>query len=282
MIVALASAHPYDTIDADLPLLVDALSQHGVETVIRYWDDPQARWDDVAVTLVRSCWNYIERREAFLAWAERIPHLQNTADILRWNTDKTYLRDLADAGIDVVPTHWDVRTTEELPAALEWVVKPSVSAGSADTARWAMPDDAVAHSRALQDAGRTAMVQPYIASVDAHGETAMIYIDGRFSHAIVKGPRLTQDSAAGTEPTRAESVVATTPEPAHHDAAERVLGICRDRGLDPLYARIDLVEDASGRQLLLELELTEPSLFLPHAGGAADRLADAVLRRVAG
>ncbi len=282
MIVALASAHPYDTTDADLPLLTEAFARRGLEAAIRRWDDPNADWDRAAATVVRSCWNYVDHRDSFLTWAARIPTLYNTIDTLRWNTDKVYLRDLAHAGVAVVPTQWDVAAVADLTPAPEWVVKPSVSAGSADTARWSAPEDVITHSRALQTAGRTAMVQPYIASVDEHGETAMIYLGGRFSHAIVKGPRLTRETAADAELSTADDISATTPLPAHYEAAERVLAACRERGIDPLYARIDLVEDASGRQLLLELELTEPSLFLPHADGAADRFVEALLRRLPG
>ena len=99
----------------------------------------------------------------------------------RLNTHKTYLRDLAQAGCPVIPTAWDVTDEETLVAhadawaipvdETEWVVKPAVSASSRDTARWSDVDDALAHSRSLVEAGRTAMLQPYIASVDDEGET---------------------------------------------------------------------------------------------------------------
>jgi hypothetical protein len=188
--VALVTSERGRPIDPDLPLAVTALADAGLRADVVRWDDPAVDWAAYRVTVVRSCWDYAWRLPEFLAWADSVPALRNPIDVLRWNTDKTYLRDLERAGLPGVPTFWNPSGVPDLPEAGEWVVKPSVSAGSRDTARWTDPDAAMAHVAELIGAGRTAMVQPYQASVDAAGGTAMLFIGGRFSHSVRKGPLL--------------------------------------------------------------------------------------------
>lgn len=113
-------------LDADLPLLQQAAERHGLTMVPARWDDPTVDWNDFDVVVVRSCWDYIDRRDEFLAWAERVPSLRNDARTLRWNTDKTYLRELEDAGVRIISTAWDVRTGDDLGDHAEWVVKPTI------------------------------------------------------------------------------------------------------------------------------------------------------------
>jgi len=233
--------------------------------------------------VVRSCWDYTWRLEEFLSWAASVPRLRNDVRVLRWNTDKVYLRDLERAGLPVVPTVWDPTRAGDLPDAGEWVVKPSISAGSRDTARWPERSAALAHAAELVAAGRTAMVQPYLASVDAEGETAMLFIGGRFSHAVRKAPLLVRGEGirhdrdsrgdlSPAEPTIAQRALA--------DAVFEAIGPLVPGAATPLYARIDLVHDDDGRPVLLELELTEPSLFLPQAPEAVATFVRAVAAEV--
>jgi hypothetical protein len=249
------------------------------------WDDPAVDWASFDLAVVRSCWDYAWRLEEFLGWADTVPELRNPAEVLRWNTDKVYLRDLERAGLPVVPTAWDPADAGELPDAPEWVVKPSISAGSRDTARWDSPVAVLGHVAELTGAGRTSMVQPYLASVDELGETAMLFIGGEFSHAVRKGPLLAagegvrqdRDSRGDlrpADPTTAQRAVAQ----AVFDAVPGLVGVDGS----PLYARIDLVHDGDGRPVVLELELTEPSLFLPQAPAAAQAFAHAVRAAVSG
>ncbi|PRX23947.1 hypothetical protein CLV67_103698 [Actinoplanes italicus] len=173
------------------------------------------------------------------------------------------------------------------PAAGEWVVKPTVSAGSRDTARYLMPEQsgaAAAHVRRLTGSGRTAMIQPYLSAVDTAGETAVLCTpdaDGEltFSHGIRKGPMLT---ARGDVPVdmNDEQITPRTPSEAELDLAARVLEFVPGGAKRLLYARVDLIPGPDGAPMLIELELTEPSLFLLHAPGAASRLADAILSRI--
>jgi glutathione synthase/RimK-type ligase-like ATP-grasp enzyme len=283
--IALATGRAFQTIDADLPLIMDAAAARGLDAEITVWDDDTVDWSAYEVVVVRSCWDYLDRRDDFLTWAAKVPNLLNPADVLAWNTDKVYLRELADAGVPVIDTRWDVRRGDELPdSAGEWVVKPSISGGGKDTARWDDPDDVYTHSEELIDAGRTAMVQPYVPSVDNEGETALIYFGGRFSHAIRKGPLLERGEGVRQDRDQREVITPRAPTAAQEDVAQQVLAAIPSslgRAAALAYARVDLVTDTDGAPRLIELELTEPSLFLDNTEGGAERLVEAVQALIA-
>ena len=277
--VALVSSERGLGIDPDLPIASAALREAGLAVDVVRWDDAAVDWTGYDLAVVRSCWDYAWRLEEFLGWAETVPRLRNRAEVLRWNTDKVYLRELERAGLPVVPTAWDPAGAGDLPDAQEWVVKPSVSAGSRDTARWDTAAAVLGHVTELTGAGRTAMVQPYLTSVDELGETAMLFIGGGFSHAVRKGPLLAAGEGIRQDRDSRGDLRPTEPTAAQRELAQAVFdavpGLVRV-GDAPLYARIDLVQDADGNPVVLELELTEPSLFLPQAPEAAVTLAAAV------
>lgn len=278
MRIAWACGADFPDADTDLPPLLEAARTAGHHSEIVVWDDASIDWAAFDLVVVRSCWDYVPRRDEWLAWARTVPRLQNSADVLTWNTDKTYLRELVAAGIDVIETRWDVRAGDDLGAHDEWVVKPAISAGSADTARWSSREQVYAHSEALQAAGRTSMVQPYIASVDDVGETGLLFFGGEYSHAFRKGALLVRDDEARSLPELKEDISARTATPEQVAMATEVLATAsRILGEQPLYARIDLVDGPRGPQLM-ELELAEPSFFLPHAEGSADRVLAAITR----
>lgn len=282
--VALVTSERGEPLDPDLPLAVAALTVAGLDPHVVRWDDADVDWSSYALSVVRSCWDYTWRLPEFLSWADGVPALRNPVEVIRWNAEKGYLRDLERAGVPVVPTVWDPVRVEDLPAAPEWVVKPTVSAGSRDTARWTDAGAALAHASQLAASGRRAMVQPYQASVDRAGETAMLFLGGRFSHAVRKGPLLRRGEGVRQDrDSRADlSVVEVTPD--QRRVAESVVDVLPTLvpGTAPLlYARVDLVEDARGEAVVLELELTEPSLFLPQATDGAARLAAAVFDALA-
>ena len=277
--VALVGSELGLRVDPDLPLAAPALQAAGLHVDLARWDDPSVPWHDYDLAVVRSCWDYSWRRTEFLAWAASVPRLRNSVEVLRWNTDKTYLRDLERLGLPVVSTVWDPATAGELPHAAEWVVKPSVSAGSRDTARWATVDDALEHARQLRAAGRTAMAQPYLPSVADAGETAMLFLGGRFSSAVRKGPLLGRGEGVRQDRASREDVRPVEATAQQRTVAQAVLDAVPDLvpGAAPvLYARVDLVADLAGRPVLLELELAEPSLFLPEAPAAVPSLVHAV------
>jgi hypothetical protein len=253
-LVALVSSERGLRVDPDLPLARGALREAGLVVDLVRWDDESVDWAAYDLAVVRSCWDYAWRLEEFLGWAGSVPRLRNAGDLLRWNTDKTYLRDLDRAGLPVVPTLWDPVRADELPDAGEWVVKPSVSAGSRDTARWSERSAALAHVAGLVLAGRTAMVQPYLASVDDAGETAMLFIGGRFSHAVRKGPLLARGEGVRQDRDSRGNLRRVDPTAEQRDVAESVFDAIGDLvpGAAPaLYARIDLVLDDAGRPVVL-------------------------------
>ncbi len=284
--VALVSARAARHLDEDLAPLLAALDEAGAEPLVADWDDPGVDWGGFRLALLRSAWDYTEHLAEFLAWADRISKLTpllNPPALVRWNTDKHYLRDLARAGVPTVPTRF-VEPGEDAARALngflaqecaqEWVVKPAVGAGSRDAARYARGDEqtAAAHIERLLEAGRSVLLQPYLAQVDRHGETALIYFGGRFSHAIRKGPLLRRGAAPTDALFAEEHITPRTPAAEELQVAERVLAALPFA--PPLYARVDEIRAEDGKPVLLELELTEPSLFFAHAPGAARRLAD--------
>jgi hypothetical protein len=276
-----------DLWDDDFPLR-DALRERGVTVDVLRWDDPAADWARYDLAVIRSPWDYMSRRDEFVAWAWRVPRLLNPADIIEWNTDKRYLRELAAAGLPITPTAYvGPRETWTAPAGGEWVIKPTVSAGSRDTRRYRLPEQralAEAHVARLTAAGRTAMIQPYLAAVDSYGETAVLCFPDAtgeltFSHAIRKGPML--DSPDGTaRDVGSEQITPRTPTPAELSVANRILEAVPGGSKRLLYARVDLIPGPDGEPLLAELELTEPTLFLRSDPPAAERLATAILGRL--
>jgi hypothetical protein len=301
--IALITADAALPLDEDMPPLVDALRTLGVEVATPSWDDATVDWTAYDIALLRSTWDYVDRIDEFLAWARRcarVTTLLNPPELVAWNTDKHYLVALAAAGLDVVPTRF-VEPGDPARDALdeflgtgpraltvgaagsfdEFVVKPSIGAGSRDAARYRRDDyaAALAHlARLVELEQRSAMLQPYLDQVDVVGETALFYFGGRASHAIRKGPLLQIGSGLVAGLFAPEQITARQPgmdEEALAAAAYAAIPFAA-----PLYARIDMIRNAQGAPVLLELELTEPSLFLNYAAGSADRLAQALLARV--
>ncbi|MGW0809408.1 ATP-grasp domain-containing protein [Nonomuraea sp. NPDC002799] len=255
-----------DDVDDECDLALAAWREAGIEGRAERWDDPAVDWSAYDAVIVRSVWDYVLRREEFLAWArgvESVTRLLNPYAVLETNTDKTYLRDL---GVPVVPTHW---SSEDLPDWPDYVVKPSVSGGARDTVRTGDRDEARTLAAALEAAGRTPMVQPYLDMVESEGETSLLYFNGRFSHAIRRHPML----ATGLGPADNSRGLLRPPAPDQVELAEKVLAAVPT---PLLYARIDLVRLSGGEPAVIEVELTEPYLFLRYEPLAAAAFATAL------
>jgi hypothetical protein len=155
---------------------------------------PGRDWSRFDAVLVRDTWDYIFDRNAFLEWAAEVAavtRLANSVEVLRWNTDKRYLRDLEAAGVPTVPTVW-VEPGDDVPAVVwdELVVKPSISAGARLSARYRRGDDIGEHLRRIHATGAAAMLQPYVPAVESEGETGTYVFGGEVRHAVSKGPVL--------------------------------------------------------------------------------------------
>ena len=282
--VALVSCDEARDIDYDMDEVRRALLAIGVDATVVSWDDPAADWASFDRAVLRSTWDYHRRVDEFLSWARRVAaltRLSNGIDIVEWNTDKHYLAEIARAGFAVVPTTYvevgdDARSAvEHLLASGDVVVKPCVSAGSNDTERHGRVDDAMRQIDTLLAGGRSVMLQPYMARVDVDDETGLVYLNGEYSHAFAKGPLLA--AAKNMEgglyaEERIEARVASAEQRALGDAL--VAWVTRRFG-PPLYARVDLLPTDDG-PVLVELEMTEPSLYVALGPGAADRFARAI------
>ncbi len=281
--IALATCATLPGLDEDDQLLVGPLKRLGAQGVAAVWDDPSVDWETFDAVVIRNTWDYTSRRDAFVAWAHSVPRLANPADIVEWNTDKRYLADLASAGLPVVPTTWLSEPPIDLPGEGMHVLKPAVGAGSVDAKRFSMHDEhesllARDHAQRLLDAGHTVMVQPYQHAIDERGETGVIFVGGKFSHAIRKAPILAHDpryEEGGLY--AAERITSREPSAAELDLATAALAAVPGGPERLLYARVDIVSDGAGKPMLMELELTEPSLFMRTTPGSERTFARAIM-----
>ncbi|MEV0411439.1 hypothetical protein AB0I68_11710 [Streptomyces sp. NPDC050448] len=283
--VALATSAMGQAWDADLPLMLEALRARGVDAVAAAWDAGDFDWSQCAAVVIRSTWDYAERWPEYLAWADAVQgatRLDNPAGLVRWNTDKRYLGELAGRGVPVVPTRF-IAPGEALalPEHGQFVVKPAVSAGARDTARYAEHhhDLAAGHIAALHAAGSTAMVQPYLSRID-EGERALVFLGGVFSHAIRKGPVLTDVGVVDNGRAPHPDLVPYRPSAAELTLAEAALAaVPGSQAL--LYARVDIASADDGSPVVMEVELVEPNLFMGHSAHGLRRFTDLVHERAA-
>ena len=273
--VATCTALP--ELDVDAQPLADAFARAGAEVEVLAWDDPYVHWDAPVPTVIRSTWNYAQQLDTYLAWIDRVSAaapLWNPADVVRGNVRKRYLLELAARGVATVPTTLvEAGATVDLATCSgggRFVIKPEVGAGSWLTRAFDRADDPGAASFLAEVTSRgAALIQPYVASVEAYGERSLVWIDGTLSHAIRKSPRFSGDRESTTGP-----FPIADDERALADAA---LAPLRDR---ILYGRVDLARDARGQPMVMELELVEPSLFFARQPGSVDCYVAGLLRRL--
>ncbi len=293
MRIALATQRELPGWEKDDRPLHAALDELGVELVQPVWDDPEVDWRRFDGCLIRTTWDYMQKAEAYVAWAQRVGEmipLFNPARVVRWNLDKHYLRELEDEGIPHLPTVWiepgapiDVAETMRARGWSRGFLKPVVGCSAQGTLRFADSPgelaDAQQHLESRLGQGAM-MLQPYLDTVETAGEVSALFFDGRLSHGVRKIPvrgdyRVQDDYGAADEPYRFEgeelALAIRTRE-----AAERRLGL----GSPLLYARADFLRRPDGALTVTELELVEPSLFFRHDAEAAGRLARALVERV--
>lgn len=280
--IAIATCARHDRDKVDDRLLAEAFAARMVDPPPCVWDGEQPDWSDFDACLIRSTWDYHDKHEEFLAWTREVAaetRLWNPPELVAWNSNKTYLRQLGEAGVRIVPTVWVERGSavelEEVLAGRDWeeaVVKPVVDLGAHNLRRARRGEGSAALEAVLRRGD--AMVQPFLPSVEARGELSLIYIAGELTHAVRKRP------APGD--FRVQSIwggTANRDEPTQNEVELAELTLAQ---LDepPLYARVDLVEGPTGEPCLIELELIEPNLYLKEHPPAAEALADAALLRI--
>jgi hypothetical protein len=271
-------------IDDELAVL--PLARRGIHVETIPWDRAGVDWRQYALVVIRSTWDYQHKAREFLEVLEGIERLgvrlENGSETVRWNMQKTYLRDLAGRGIEIVPTFWRerLRRGELVPLFAELrsdegVIKPVMSSNAQGA--WRL------HARNVRElapeveayfAGRALMLQPFERGVIEEGEFSMVYLSGQHSHSLLKTPR---SGDFRVQEEHGSRIVAITPEPALLAAGNAAIAAVGQR---LLYSRVDLVR-SSDTFRVMELELVEPSMYLRIDAGAPDRFADAIASRLA-
>jgi len=284
--VAFLTLHDPAGFVIDDELAVLPLARRGIKVDTVPWDRPGVDWRQYSLVIVRSTWDYQHDAERFLALLEGIERLgvrlENGSAIARGNMQKTYLRDLAARGIEIVPTFWRdglepgelVPLFQELRSE-EAVVKPVMSANAQGAWRLdAIRARELAPEIEAYFSSRPLMLQPFERGIVEEGEFSMIYLNGAHSHTILKTPK------AGdfrVQEEHGSKVITVKPEPALLAAGHAAIAAV---GQKLLYARADFVRN-DGAFRLMELELVEPSLYLRTDPAAPDRFADVVASLVA-
>jgi glutathione synthase/RimK-type ligase-like ATP-grasp enzyme len=247
-----------------------ALEAAGISVEPRAWTEiGDLTGVDVVLPLV--AWGYHLRFAEWLRLLDRMeqpgaPLMLNPPALLRWNSDKAYLEQLAAAGVPTVASRTvealDETALSEARAAFggELVVKPLVSASADDTFRIGPEDPIPASVR-----GKRMLVQPFMPSIASSGEVSLMLFGGAFSHAIVKRPK---PGDFRVQPHLGGSETPCEPPPGATDLAKAALAAAP---APATYARVDMVADETGALRIMELELIEPALWLQHApdSGAA-------------
>lgn len=266
--------------------LLPSLIARGIDARPVVWSAPETPIEELDLVVFRSTWDYFEHVSEFRAL---LVHLEkndvstvNAVSLVRWNLDKTYLLELAERGVRIVPTRYfqgsDPVDVARVLDEMDWsraIIKPAISGGAYRTYR--VDRTTVGeHEREASAlcAGVGLLVQPYLEEIERDGEWSLLFFEGVFSHAVVKtaapaefriqpqfGGRFRRADPPANVLAAAKQVLAALPEP-------------------PLYARVDGVVLPDRELYLMEVELIEPYLFLEACPEAAERYVDALVRAV--
>jgi glutathione synthase/RimK-type ligase-like ATP-grasp enzyme len=268
--------------DLDIPFAIKAAEQLEIDLVFANWNDKSIAWESFDAAVIRSAWDYVPVRDEFLEFAKNVEtktKLFNSYEVMKWNTNKTYLSILENKGVPIIPTKFANNLDEALPA-IKWAfekasaiaIKPTVGAGARLAGKALTEEEAIEYVKRILEAKRTAIIQPYISSVDDEGEKAIIVINGEISHAAKKVPALTKgghgDAAGQLEITTEMKDIVKT------------ISSAVSEWNDLLFARVDVVRMGE-KLVLMELELTEPWLFMQFRPEAGVDLFKALKHRIA-
>lgn len=262
-------------------LLKSAFEAQGLKVDIAYWDNPTYEWQETKSVFFRTIWDYFERFDEFWEWLEQVKtktRLINSYELIKWNIDKHYLKDLSSWGIETVPTYFADKgcnmKLHEIAKRNQWkdlVIKPAISASAFKTYK-ILANEIQANEKLFNSLvqERNMLVQPYFETITQLGEASLMVFDGKFTHAILKkaqpGDFRVQDDFGGTVhnyiPTKAEI-----------NFAEKVFETCKTK---PVYGRVDIVWDNDKNFYLSELEIIEPELWIRNYPKCAERIAEAV------
>ena len=297
MIIALPNCANLPDWEVDDVPFHRALEALGVAWERPIWDDARIDWSRYDAVLIRTTWDYQEKEPAFVAWASHVAtvsKLFNPPEVITWNTKKTYLRDLEEAGARLTPTQWlEVGTTPDIAERMKdagWqrgFLKPVVGATARETLRFNADPEGLSAAQAHLDRllpTESMMLQPYLSTVEEAGELSALYFGGEYSHGVRKVPvpgdyRVQDDFGASDEPyafTESEEAELSAMRAALTTVLSQRLGVSDSL----LYARVDVLRDGHGGLYLNELELVEPSLFFRHDPESPRRLAQAIVSKL--
>ena len=286
--IALATCSTLPEWEVDDEPFFQALKNQNIEIFHPCWDDSDFDWDGCDLVIPRTTWDYQSRSEQFAQWLERVDQcsfLLNPLSLIKWNLNKTYLKDLS---IAQPPTIWLSKTIsssstprpnlQKLLNQKGWskgFIKPVVGANSWGTIRFDQENhqsikDAQIHlDQWIQT--HDLILQPYYKSVETEGEFSLIFFNGKWSHGVQKVPvlgdyRVQDDYGAKDYPWNPPS-----------EWKSQTLTLINNLPICPLYARADFLKDDSGDPRLIELELIEPSLFFRHDSDSPHRFVTAIL-----
>lgn len=268
------------------------LNQQGFSVDTVSWRNKGVDWNQYEIVVIRTPWDYQDAPEAFLGVLEQIEHgraeLQNSLDIVRWNIDKIYLRELEQLGVRLIPTQWqnrlsDIKITKAQIDAFfsafdtqEIILKPRISANADNTFWLKAKQDVDLDGLNTTFSQRDFMVQPFVPEVVENGEYSLFYFNGEYSHAILKTPK--QDDFRVQE-EHGGSLTRVSPEASLVDSANTCMQAIQSVHAMPLYARLDLVK-FNGEYCLMEAELIEPSLYFNMDEKSPERFANAMIARL--
>jgi hypothetical protein len=266
-------------------LLKSAFEKQGLTVEITYWDNPSYDWSKTKTVMFRTIWDYFEKFEEFFKWLDEIKHqtqLINSYELVKWNIDKHYLKDLNENGINIVPTYFIKQHKQgsllDISNEMEWedlVIKPAISAAAFQTFK--ILNDQISEKEELFQQlikNKDMLVQPFFETISEFGEASLMIFDGKFSHAILKkakkGDFRVQDDFGGT-------VHDYLPSTEEVKFALEVIKACKTA---PLYGRVDIIWDQEKNIYLSELEIIEPELWIRNYPKSAERIAKAVSNKL--
>jgi len=262
--------------ESEVHVAADALRAAGVSTDVVSWDEDRD-WGAYGLVVVRTPWDYFDRVNDFLDWAARVEResvLVNPADVLRWNSHKGYLAEFTAKSVPTVPTRLVPGPSTDVADQIrevpweEIVVKPAVDGGARHAWRGLRDDPSLSRVAERLTEHGDVVVQPFVPAI-VDGERSLVFLGGRFSHAVRKVPKAgdyrSQRHLGGRE-------VDHQPDSAELQVALAAMAAAPGR---LTYARVDLV-DWEGAPVLIELEVIEPDLFLRDVPERVDRFVEVV------
>ncbi|MDG1477622.1 MAG: hypothetical protein P8Q14_10785 [Vicingaceae bacterium] len=263
-------------------LIIDALEAKGLKVHRTNWDNPDFDWGSTKYVLFRAIWDYFDRFPEFSKWLAEVSQktkLINPAEQIVWNMDKHYMRDLEDAGINIVKTDFveigDTRTLKQAIADSGWdhvILKPAVSGGARHTYK-IKPGGSNLHEAVFKEliAKEAMLIQPFLNNITTKGEVSFMVFGGKYSHAVLKkakaGDFRVQDDHGGTLHEYEAS-------PEEIKFVQNVMAKCKTV---PVYGRVDVTWDNDDNLALVELEIIEPELWFRESSKSPEMFADAVV-----